>query len=495
MTRAALVPVIIGVGQVNDRPGPEEPGLDSAGLMLAALAAAEQDAGVALLGRLDWLGVVNQISFPDPAIDAALADRLPARPGHLHLTGDASGHGPVELLNRAANAIGRGEVRIAAITGGEALRTAARRDGGGAMANALAAAAEAGATPLARRYGLVTPADVYPLYENATRAAWGQTLAEAQAETALIWSGMSKVAAANPNAWLHQPVDPAGILAEGPANRMISFPYTKLMVANSAVNQGAALIVTSLAMARELRVPEHRLIFVGAGAAAHEPADFLRRDGFTASASLNATIDGTLAANGLVMGILDHVELYSCFPCVPKMARRRLGWPVDRPHSVYGGLTFGGGPIGNCMTHAAAAMVERLRAGAGTGLIVANGGYATHNHAIALSSRPPAANPFPQEYDVQADADALRGPAPDLLEMYEGPGVLESFVMPYGREGTPRGATIVARTPEGARFLAAVPGDDGETLSWLSTPDGPGPVGGRGRSLALGDGRCRWVRE
>ena len=34
-------------------------------------------------------------------------------------------------------------------------------------------------------------------------------------------------------------------------NRPIAFPYSKLMVANSSVNQGAALIVTSLALARE----------------------------------------------------------------------------------------------------------------------------------------------------------------------------------------------------------------------------------------------------
>ncbi|MFV3127142.1 hypothetical protein [Niveispirillum sp. KHB5.9] len=491
MSRQNLLPVIIGVGQVNDRPGADEPGLDSAGLMLAALAVAEHDAGVSLLGRLDWLGIENQISWPDPAIDETVAAGLPARPGHVRLTADASGHGPMELLNRAANAIGRGEVRIAAITGGEALRTAAKRATGGGMANALAAAAEAGATPLARRYGLVTPADVYPLYENATRAAWRQSLAEAQTETAEIWSGLSKTAAENPNAWLRAPLTPSDILAEGPANRMISFPYTKLMVANSAVNQGAALILASLETALSLGIPRDRLVFVGAGAAAHEPADFLRRDGFTGSASLNASIDRTLALNGLVTGALDHVEFYSCFPCVPKMARRRLGWPADRPASVYGGLTFGGGPIGNCMTHAAAAMVEKLRMGPGNGLIVANGGYATHNHAIVLTSQAPGINPFPQDFDVQATADALRGPIPALLDDHTGPGTVESFTMPYGREGRPLGATIVARTQDGARFLAAVPVEDAQTLAWLAGVD---PVGSAGSAEPMVDGRRRWVR-
>lgn len=31
------------------------------------------------------------------------------------------------------------------------------------------------------------------------------------------------------------------------------------------------------------------------------------------------------------------------------MARSVIGWPLGRFHSIYGALTFGGGPIGNCM--------------------------------------------------------------------------------------------------------------------------------------------------
>ena len=50
------------------------------------------------------------------------------------------------------------------------------------------------------------------------------------------------------------------------------------------------------------------------------------------------------------------VELYSCFPCVPKMARRVLNWPSDKLPTVTGGLSFFGGPYNNYMTHAAASM-------------------------------------------------------------------------------------------------------------------------------------------
>ena len=110
-------------------------------------------------------------------------------------------------------------------------------------------------------------------------------------------------------------------------------------------------------------------------------------ESYAESVSLKASIKCALEFNSLRASQIDRVELYSCFPCIPKMARRELDWPLDRPHSVYGGLTFGGGPIGNCMMHAAAAMVELIRAQRGNGLIVSNGGFATHNHAIVLTSK------------------------------------------------------------------------------------------------------------
>jgi acetyl-CoA C-acetyltransferase len=127
------------------------------------------------------------------------------------------------------------------------------------------------------RYGLVAPVDVYPLYENAGRAAYGQTLAQGQDESAQIWSQFSAVAADNPGAWLRRRVSADEIKTVSPANRPIAFPYCKLMVANSSVNQGAGFIVTSLAEAQARGIDDNRLIFVGPGAAAHEAVDVLAR--------------------------------------------------------------------------------------------------------------------------------------------------------------------------------------------------------------------------
>src|SRR3546814_15929624 len=102
---------------------------------------------------------------------------------------------------------------------------------------------------------------------------------------------------------------------------------------------------------------------------------------------------------------------------VPKMARRILGGPWDRPATVFGGLTFGGGPIANYMSHAIVSMVEKLRREGRYGFLFANGGFATDNHCIVLGNKPIAHASSPQDFDYQAEAEAKRGPVPELVEI------------------------------------------------------------------------------
>ncbi|MGN6499464.1 MAG: acetyl-CoA acetyltransferase [Tsuneonella sp.] len=496
-TEAERIPVIVGVGQVNDRPADPDQGLDSGELMIAALRQAEADAGAILLEDLDWLGVVSQLSFPQlNPLTGTIERALGASPAFSRQTALPNGDSPILLLNEAANAIARGEAKIAAVTGGEALRTAAhraRQAAAGETHDALRNAAHRRKTGYRQSYGLTVPVDVYPLYENAGRAARGETLAEAQAESGAIWAEFSRVADANPAAWIHKPVSAAEVVTPSSDNRPIAFPYTKLTVANSSVNQGAGFIVTSLAEARRHGVAEDRLIYVGLGAAAHESDDFLARGGFAQSPSMAVSLTRALELNGLTADDLDHVELYSCFPCVPKMARRVIGWPLDKPMSVFGGLTFGGGPIGNYMSHAVASMVERLRDGRGKGLLFANGGYATHNHTIVITSEPNAAAHFPQDFDYQAEADAARGPIPDLDKDYTGPATIETYTVHYGRDGQPRLGTVVARTPAGDRTLAAVMPADTATIAWLT--DGQAePVGASGEIVPGSSDLREWRR-
>lgn len=497
MTDPERIPVIIGVGQVNDRPEDPDLGLDSLGLMVAALKVAEADAGGGILADLDSLAIVDQISFRDLGnLCEPLAAAIGATPAVNYQSAAPHGDTPVRLLNEAANRIGAGEIKLAAIVGGEALRTAAGRAAKRALGedksyNAVRAVSNRREPNYAQLHGLSAPVDVYPLYENATRAAWGQNLTEAQGESAAIWSRFSEVAAANDGAWIRKPASPDAILTIDERNRPIAFPYSKLMVANSSVNQGAGFVVTSIAEAWRRGIPEDRLIHIGMGAAAKETANILHRDRYDGSVSMETSINRTLDLNGMTAADFDHVELYSCFPCVPKMARRTLGWPVDRPATVFGGLTFGGGPIANYMSHAIVSMVEKLRSEGRYGFLFANGGFATDNHCIILGKERIAAASFPQDFDYQAEADAARGAVPELVKDYAGPATIETYTVFYGRDGSPKAGVVVARTPEGARTLAHVDVSDGAMLAFLT--DGVAePVGAAGQIVPLGEDRFGW---
>jgi acetyl-CoA C-acetyltransferase len=484
------IPVIIGVGQVNDRTS----SFDSFELMAQALEAADADAGGGWISALQSVAVVNQISFPGLGNCAEkLVAHFGITPGHIEQTPWPTGESPVQLLNEAANRIGAGELEVAAIVGAEALRTAAERAKAatGERTDALRSVAATGTKSLMHQHGLVAPTDLYPLYENATRAAWGQTLAEAQAESGTIWAGMSDVAAANPTAWIQKAQTAEAITSADADNRPIAFPYQKRMVANSSVNQGAGFIVTSLARARAAGIAEDRLIHVGMGAAAHETHNMLKRDQFVQPSGMIVTLGETLSRNGLTTADLDHVELYSCFPCIPKMARRIIGWPIDKPITAFGGLTFGGGPIGNYMSHAIGSMVDKLRAERGTALLFANGGYATHFHGIILSADPLPNASFPHDYDVNAKADSLRVPVPEEHADYEGPATIETYTIFYKRDASVRFGTVIALTPEGKRVLARVPAEDEAMIAFLS--DGAAePVGSAGQVVKGAEGLMEW---
>lgn len=494
MSEAEHRPVIVGVGQVNDRPEVAEEGRDSLELMETALRLADRDAGGGWLSGLDRVATVDQISFPDlVGIADLLAMRIGATRAVRETTELPHGDSPVRLLNEAANRIAAGEERAVAIVGAEALRTAAARNraAGARPGDILRGNPKRSVAPYRAAFGLTAPVDLYPIYENACRHAWGQTLEEGQSETGVIWSVMADVAARTEAAWLRRGASAEEVVTPGPTNRPIAHPYTKLMVANASVNQGAGFIVTSEAEALRRGVARERMVHVGYGAGAREPAEFLDREGYARSVSMEEVLKATLEFNGIEAGALDHVELYSCFPCVPKLARRVLGWPVERPVTVFGGLTFGGAPVANFMSHALACMVEVLRGTGQTGLLYGNGGIVTTNHAIVLSGQRLAGWNGPMSPDVQARADARRGPAPGVDEDHEGPVSVESWTVRYDREGAPARAVIVARTEAGARTLAEVPVSESAVVTLLT--DGSfDPIGAAG-VITVRDGLRRFA--
>jgi acetyl-CoA C-acetyltransferase len=494
-TPADRIPVIVGVGEFSDHPTELTAGLEPLALMEQALQRAERDAGAKLLGEIDSLDIVNFLSWRYHAPEQLLSDRLGIAPKHAHY-GPVGGESPIRFIHEAAQRIARGEATVAAICGAEAQSTATKAERAGVTLPWPPFAHDApeplrGANyqkPMASQLGVAKPVTVYPFYEAATAAHWGLTPRQASRESGELWSRYAGVAAQNPEAWIRKAYSADQITTPTPDNRLIAWPYTKLMVANPMVNQAAAILVTSLGKARAAGIAEDRMVHIHGGAAAEEPRDYLDRDQFYESHAQNAVLKAAMAlADGKPF---DAIELYSCFPCVPKMARRTLGLGADVQPTVTGGLTFFGAPLNDYMAHAACAMVRKVRGGAKTGLLYGQGGFVTKHHALVLSSAAPE-TALAQDSNVQTEADRNRRPVPAYVTEAGGNGTVESFTVIYGRGGEPEHGVVILRTTDDARALARVPISDGATLAHLMDMD-RSPVGSAGAISTAGDGVLEW---
>src|SRR3984957_1411038 len=307
------IPVIVGIGEITDRPGEISDGLEPMALLVEALKRAEADSGAKLLGEICSLDIVNFLSWRYREPEKLLSSRLGIQPKHAYY-GPVGGESPIRYLHEAAQRIARGECSVAAVCGAEAQSTATRAERAGITLPWTPFAHDVeepkrGAAfqkPMAVKLGVFRPITVYPFYEAAASAHWGQTPREAMAESGALWSAYSNVASENPHAWLKRRFSPEEITTPAPDNRLIAWPYTKLMVANPSVNMGGAILMTSLAKARAAGIAEDRLIHIHGGASAEEPRDYLVRDQFFESHAQNAVLKAAIEiADG---GAFDAIE-------------------------------------------------------------------------------------------------------------------------------------------------------------------------------------------
>ncbi len=494
---ADRIPVIVGVGEIVDRPKEITEGIEPLALLEQALRRAEADAGAKFLQEAGSLDVVNFLSWRYRDPEKLLAQRLGINPAHCYY-GPVGGESPIRYLHEAAQRIARGECSVAAVCGAEAQSTATKAERAGISLPWTPFAHDVpepkrGAAfqkPLAVKLGVFRPVSVDPFYEAASAAHWGQTPREALAESGELWSRYSEAASNNPNAWLKRHFAPDEITTPSADNRLIAWPYTKLMVANPTVNMGAALLLTSLAKARQAGIAEERLVYPLGGASAEEPRDYLIRDQFFESHPQNAVLNAVMDLAGGDGKAFDAMELYSCFPCVPKMARRTLRLGPDVRPTVTGGLTFFGAPLNTYMTHAACAMVRRLRDGAKLGLLYGQGGFVTKHHALVVSREVPR-EALAQETSVQATADRNKRAVPEFVTEASGNGLVESFTVLYGRNGEVEHGVVMLRTEQNNRALARIPARDERTLAHLTSMERT-PVGSTGELSTTADGMLEW---
>jgi acetyl-CoA C-acetyltransferase len=465
-------PVIVGVGQTQQRVEDPAAALEPIDLLADAVHAADLDSGArrSLLAAIDTVAVIDMLSWKYPDPGALLARRVGVTP-RTTVTTTVGGNTPQMLVNRLAAGVAGGEHNVVLIGGAECVYTRwrARRGEPKVWLDWTHAAdppcAEVwgddrpGSSAYEMAHLALAPTQIYPLFETALRAAAGRGIAEHQRAIAELWSGFATVAAGNPHAWARTPYTADEIVTVSPDNRMVTFPYSKLLCANIDVDQAAALLLCSYEAARTAGVPDDRLVYPLAGADAHDHYFFTERAALAESTAIGIAGKAALDAASLDLDAIAHFDLYSCFPAAVQMALHSLG--LDGPHggderplTVTGGLGFAGGPGNNYSTHAIAATVDACRRDPGSvGLVTALGWYTT-KHAVGLySSAPPPAGFVAVDPAVtQAAVDAL--PRREPAGIVTGKVTVEATSVVFERDGTPSLALVSALTPEGQRALA-----------------------------------------
>ncbi|ROM33978.1 hypothetical protein BK648_24790 [Pseudomonas poae] len=490
-------PILIGVGQASERlEDPDYRRLSPIDLAAKAARAACADtlASADLIAHIDAIYAIRTVADSVPApmraqrapfgspqnTPAAVAERIGAQP-KLAVYSPACGDEPQKLLGEACERLFDGELRMVLLCGAEAASTQRAAQAAGEKLDW----SEQSDQPLDDRHwnvggmrtkhmndhNMIVPTSVYPLLENARRARMGLSREAYAEEMGRLFAPFSLVAANNPHAASRKSRSVEQIVTVDADNRMIADPHPRAVVARDQVNQGAALLLTTVDTARELGVPQSQWVFLHGYAAADE-RHVLERQDLGASAAMAGVYHQALGEAGVSIEQIQYLDIYSCFPIAVFSALDALGLSSDDPRglTLTGGLPFFGGPGNNYSMHAIAELALRLRANPGSfGLVGANGGF-MNTHAAGVYSTTPCEWKQCDSSDLQQHIDAL--PAPAFTQKPEGWGRVESYTVLHGKTG-PSDVIVIGRLERtGERFVANSIAADSEALQMFTTQDG-----------------------
>ncbi|GAB7046170.1 acetyl-CoA acetyltransferase [Catenuloplanes indicus] len=464
-------PVIIGVGEASERPAdPDYRAMSPVDLATTAAAAAVGAAAV------DVIAAVRQFEISTPWSHAplgraenfprAVAARLGQAPRRaiLEVTG---GQAPQRLVTEMAGEIAAGRADTALVCGAEAISTVARLARAGdrpdftdrtrGQIEDRGYGLDGLAPPQLAAHGLLDPPGQYALFEHARRARLGLSHADYAVTMGALFAPFSRVAAGHPHAAARTVRTAAELITETPSNRMIADPYPRCLVSRDKVNQGAAVLLASVAAARRLRIPPDRWVYLHGHADLRE-RDVLDRPDLSAYPAAVAAVRHALDLAGIGLDGLATIDLYSCFPIAVFAVCDGLGLPADDPRglTVTGGLPFFGGPGNDYALHAIVETVRRARRAPGTfGLVGANGGFLS-KYSVGVYSTAPAPWRADDSAAIQARLDAV--PAVPVCESRPGPMTVETYTRKPGQD-----AVVIARTEDGRRFVTSTP-EEGDLL-------------------------------
>ena len=490
MSNQKNVPIIVGVGQVVDHWDGRDPSQAPSPICLAteSIERALADTGNSdLQNDMDILAVVRSFtdslrSSFDPFgkaanFPAAIAQAAEIKPQQI-IYSPAGGEQPQSLVKELSQAIANGDIRTAMIVGSEAnaaLKTALKRSVKLDWASDVSAEIQdrgpqtdfISAYEIANGMGL--PPQTYAAMEEALRARLDMTKSEYLDYMGGICSALSKTAGQNCFAQFPQAMSKEFLAEPSKKNFPISDPYLKWHVAQDAVNQASALVLTSVEYAQELGIPEDRWIYLHGYSDVKDRLVSERPD-LSRSMALELALTSAIDRAGISAQDITYQDIYSCFPIVVHLAAEVLGLDPTRDEmTVTGGLPFFGGAGNNYSTHGIASLVEKLRHNREAyGLILANGGYISKLAAGVYSAITPRNwtdySKDSMQHQINAQVEF------SLLEQ-DCEAEIEAYTVRHNRHGCNH-AYLFARNAEG-RIMASVEPDHRATMQALHDADSP----------------------
>ncbi|MGI9287783.1 MAG: hypothetical protein ACR2P1_20530 [Pseudomonadales bacterium] len=455
-------PILVGWGQVVEREAGDASPMALAG-QAAAMALA--DCGGSEVARaIDTICVTRLFSDTGKLWACkwgrsdnppqSVAQHLGATPQHRIYT-EVGGDQPQSHLIEFAADIANGDRDVVLLAGAEALknqRYAEREqrtlDWNQSFAEPLddRGVGPSVATTQELQNGLHNVAYYYSLIEQAQRHKAGHSIEQHRQSTARLLASLSAVAADNPYAQFNGQQTAENILAAAPMTHL----YTKRMIAQDGVNQGAALLLCSIAKARALGIPESNWVYLH-GLAKGQELEVSRRPDPARSPVAEQVADRALDIAGLSVDAVNTIDVYSCFPCAVTAVAGHLGLPLDgsRALTTTGGLPYFGGAGNNYSMHALAEAVRHARLNPqGFHMVTCNGGVLS-KHAVGIYSCQPSNVDWSR---VDTTVEIGEADARNICEN-PGEGTIASYTIHFDRDGSGH-AIILADTHAGERFVA-----------------------------------------
>ena len=489
-------PIIIGVGQITEAV-PENLAMASSHADLAGKAAilALKDAQDATLAKhIDVIAAVKIFADSSPAHQAktgrsnnfprSIGKRIKAAP-KVAIYDSVGGDSPQKLVTEFAEKLATRQCEMVLLAGGEAIANtkAAKKqkfqfdwtenlsgqlEDRGISSGKLGTAAE-------MQHQVMLPMQFYALMENARRGNLQQDLGTYAKDMGTTFSELSKVAAKNPYAIHQKEFDAKTLITPSKENPLIIAPYTKHLIAKDKVNQGAAVVLTTVGKAKELGIHQDKWVFLHGYSNTTERI-LLERKELGKSVAMEQAFIGALTHASKESQEIQHFDIYSCFPIVVSEAKSILGIKNGdpRPLTQTGGLPFFGGPGNNYTMHGIASLVETLRKDAGSfGMVYGNGGWMS-KHAVGIYSTTPTQGEWKAQNSTSFQAIADASPKMEMEQSPYGEAILESYTVHYFK-GFPVKAIIVGRLKTtNKRFYATTPMSDTETVQKLAKGDSLG---------------------